>query len=678
VTGTVFIAGLSLITLGGIVSGARRNITAGLIVAAAGAVAVAVAGFWIFALGRACGAAFTSAVHPSLGVDRLSGLFLGMMGIVAAPVLLFSVSYLRAHPRRRAIAVLTSAFLLVLALVLVARDPLTFLAGWELMTLLPAAVILVARAGDNQARRTVFTYLAITHLGGVGTWIAVLLAARYGMIGGNTAVSGVASGTGLQICIALAALVGMGTKAGVMPLHVWLPRAHPIAPAPVSALMSGVMTKIAIYALVRVLVEWVGVLPLWFGVVVTAVGALSAVGGVVYAIFQHELKRLLALSSIENIGIIVLGVGACLMLRARGADVWASFALAAALLHTLNHAVFKALLFLGAGAFEQTVGTLHLDRLGGLLRRMPWTGAAFLTGSMAIAGLPPLNGFASEWTTMQALLHVTVEGKVGDGLAGTVALAALAATAALALLCFVKVVGLVLLGPARYDVELIKRPPADMPPANRPPASRPPVSRPPVREAAPPMVAAMVFLALGCIVLGLAPGVVFRFLVDTAPWPHPATAVVSGVGLRLPNTGGLPTVGLVAVLAILIALLALLRRSSVAAPAPSWACGQLVEPQLNWTSAGFTKPLRLVLGPVLRPRREITVHERDGVVRQVTYHGHVPQLIDDWVYRPILRWSIAGAARARRLQSGSLSRYVVYLIGLVVLLLGAARIGLFG
>lgn len=657
-TGIVFIAGLSLIALGGIVSGVRRNTRAGLIVAAAGAMAVAVAGFWIFALGQVMGAAFTSAVHPSLGVDRLSGLFLGMMGIVAAPALVFSVGYLREHPRRRAIAVLTSAFLLVLVLVLTARDPLTFLAGWELMTLLPATVILAARAADSQARRTVFTYLAITHIGGVGTWIAVLLAARHGMIGGSTAVS-VAGGTGLQICIALAALVGMGTKAGIVPLHVWLPRAHPIAPAPVSALMSGVMIKIAIYALIRVLVEWVGVLPLWFGVVVTAAGALSSVGGVIYAIFEHELKRLLALHSIENIGIIVLGIGACLMLRAREANVWASFALAAALLHTLNHAVFKALLFLGAGAFERAVGTLHLDRLGGLLRRMPWTGTAFLIGSMAIAGLPPLNGFVSEWATMQSLLRVTVDGKVVDGLAGAVALTALAATAALALLCFVKVVGLVLLGPARYNEE--------------------PVKRPPVREAAAPMVAAMVFLALGCVVLGLAPGIVFRALIDTAPWPHAATAVsATAIGLRLPGTGAMPTVGLAAVLTVLTALLVLLRRGSAAAPAPNWACGQLIEAPMNWTSAGFTKPLRLVLGPVLRPRREITVQQRDGVVRQVTYHGHVPQLVDELVYRPMLRWSVAAATRARRLQSGSLSRYVAYLIGLIVLLLGAARIGLLG
>ena len=216
--------------------------------------------------------------------------------------------------------------------------------------------------------------------------------------------------------------------------------------------MSGVMIKVAIYGLVRVLVDWLGVLPLWFGVLVLALGALSAVGGVVYALFQHDLKRLLAFHSIENVGIIVLGLGACLLLRARGADTWAALALAAALLHTLNHAVFKSLLFLGAGAFERAVGSLELDRLGGLLRRMPWTGGAFLVGSLAIAGVPPFNGFASEWLTLQALVHVPAYGGLGDGLAGALALAALAATAALAVFCFVKVVGLVLLGPPRRAV----------------------------------------------------------------------------------------------------------------------------------------------------------------------------------------------------------------------------------
>src|SRR5947209_12963868 len=366
-----------------------------------------------------------------------------------------------------------------------------FLAGWESMTLVPAVVILVSRGAHRRARQTVFNYLAVTHLGGAGTWIAILLLAHAGAIGGHASI---ASGSGLQVAIAVSALVGFGTKAGVMPLHLWLPRAHPLAPAPVSALMSGVMIKVALYGLVRVLVEWDGVLPVWFGVLVLAVGALSAVGGIVYALFQDDLKRLLALSSIENVGIIVLGIGACLVLRARGADTWAAFALAAALLHCVNHAVLKALLFLGAGVFERAVGSLELDRLGGLLRRMPWSGGAFLNGAAAIAGLPPFNGFASEWLTLQALIHVPRYGHIGAGIAGALALAALAATAALAVFCFVKVVGLVLLGAPRTPAVAA--------------AEEPPL----------PLRAALVFLALVCVVLGLAPGVVFGPLVGLAPW----------------------------------------------------------------------------------------------------------------------------------------------------------------
>ena len=647
-SGALIVAALSAIALGALVSCVRRWFGVGIALQAAGAAGMSIAGFWILATGATLGEGFTSALEPQLGVDGLSGLFLGTLGLVALPALVFSLGYLEPDARGRTVAAVTGGFILAMAWVVCARDPLTFLLAWEMMTLLPAALILVGRGGDEQSRHTVFTYVAITHLGGAGTWIAVLLLAHAGAIGGS---AGVGTGSGLQIAIALAALVGMGTKAGVMPLHVWLPRAHPLAPAPVSALMSGVMIKVGIYALIRVLVEWVGVLPLWLGVLVLGLGALSAVGGVTYALFEHDLKRLLALHSIENVGIIVVGLGACLVLRARGADQWAAFALGAALLHTVNHATFKALLFLGAGAFERAVGSLEIDRLGGLLRRMPWTGAGFLLGALAIAGLPPLNGFASEWLTLQALLHVSTYGGVATGTAGAIALAAIAMTAALAVFCFVKVAGLVLLGEPRREA----------------------VAH--AREAPRTMRSAVVFLALACVVLGVAPGLLFGALVGLAPW---AATEPSGLGLHLPGTGSLPTAGIALILVALTAGLLLLRGTRSAAPAPSWACGQLVEPELRWTSAGFTKPLRLVLESILRPEREITVRSEGGIVQEVTYSGHVPHLIDERVYRPAVRLSLASARHARRLQSGSLGTYVAYLVVLVLALLAAARLGLIG
>jgi hydrogenase-4 component B len=646
VTAAFVLAAVALIGLGIAACAATTGLRVGLAVQAAGAALLGVSGFWALAAGTSAGSGFSSAFEPRVGVDGLTAFFLGMLGLVAAPALAFASRYLDPGPRGRVVAALTGAFVLTLAEVLCARDPLTFLAGWELMTLLPAALILVSRS-DEAARRTVFLYIAVTHLAGAGTWVAVLLAAHAGALGGET----LARGSGLQVAIALAALVGMGTKAGVMPLHSWLPRAHPIAPAPVSALMSGVMIKVAVYGLVRVLVDWLGVLPLWFGVLVLALGALSAVGGVVYALFQHELKRLLAFHSIENVGIIVLGLGACLLLRARGADTWAALALAAALLHTLNHAVFKSLLFLGAGSFERAVGSLDLDRLGGLLRRMPWTGGAFLVGSLAIAGVPPLNGFASEWLTLQALVHVPAYGGLGDGLAGALALAALAATAALAVLCFVKVVGLVLLGPPR----------------------RPAVAD--ASEASLPMRAALTVLAVACIVLGVVPGLLVGSLAGLAPWP---ASVPTAFALHLPRTGSLPTVGIALVLGLLAPMLFQLRGRRVAAPAPTWAGGQLVQPQLGWTSAGFTKPLRLVLEAALRPQRQISVRTRGGVVQEVSYRGRVPQLIDERLYVPAVRSALVAARHARRLQTGRLGTYVGYLIALVLVLLAAAKAGLIG
>jgi hydrogenase-4 component B len=648
VTALLLAAGLSAVALGGALGVWRRAFSIGLLVQAVGAAGVSVGGFWALGSQSVLGDAFANSFAPRFGIDGLSGLFLGILGLIAAPTLVFSARYLRPTRNGRAVGALTALFVLALALVLCARDPLMFLAGWESMTLVPAVVILVSRGANRRARKTVFNYLAVTHLGGAGTWVAMLLLAHAGAIGGHASI---ASGSGLQAAIALSALVGFGTKAGVMPLHVWLPRAHPIAPAPVSALMSGVMIKVALYGLVRVLVEWDGVLPVWFGVLVLAVGALSAVGGVVYALFQHDLKRLLALHSIENVGIIVLGIGACLVLRARGADTWAAFALAAALLHCVNHAVFKALLFLGAGVFERAVGALDIDRLGGLLRRMPWSGGAFLIGAAAIAGLPPLNGFASEWLTLQALLHVPRYGHMADGVAGALALAALAGTAALAVFCFVKVVGLVLLGSPRTAAAAA------------------------AEEAPRQLRAALVFLALACVALGVAPGVLFGPLVGLAPWSSGAGI---HLGLQLPGTGSLPTIGIAVVLVGATAVLMLLRGNRRAAPSPTWACGQLVEPSLRWTSAGFTKPLRLVLEVVLRPEREVTSRTDGGVLQEVAYSGHVPHLIEERVYRPIERASVLGAAHARRLQTGSVGTYVVYLIALVVVLLAAVRLGLIG
>ncbi len=640
--------GAALLIAGTLAPLAPRTLTAAPVLQAAGIALLGIGGALVLFGAPDIGAPFRGSLEPRLGIDGLTGFFLATLAVVAAPAVIYARGYLAGVARSRALSALCGLFLLALVGVVVARDPSSFLAGWELMTLVPAAAILVRRS-DAGVRHAVFVYLAVTHLGGAGVWICVLALAHYGAMSDPAALA--AQGAGVQALIIVAAIVGFGTKAGLMPMHSWLPRAHPVAPSHVSALMSGVMIKVALYGLIRVLFEWAAPAPLWAGLVVLGLGLLSALGGVLYALVQHDLKRLLAFHSIENVGIVALGLGASILFASQGDATWAAIAFAAALLHILNHAVFKALLFLAAGAFERAVGSLDLDRIGGLLRRMPWTGGAFLVGSMAIAGVPPLNGFASEWLTLQALIHVALSPSLGLGLAGALATAGLAATAALAVFCFVKVVGLVLLGsPRRAEAEAAVEAPLSM-------------------------RAAAVFLAGCCVALGAVPGLLIPALMELAPQPR---SLAAEPGLSIPGTGSLPSPWLLLGLLALSGLLWRLRGSRRAAPTPAWACGQRIEPALAWSSAGFTKPLRLVLEAVLRPRREIeAVHER-GQLQSVRYRGEIPHLFDTLLYGPVQRGALAGALVARRLQSGSVRAYAAYLLALLLGLLVLVRMGAIG
>lgn len=596
---------------------------------------------------RSVGSDFTSSLHPTVGIDPLSGFFLVVVAAVGIPAAAYATGYLpgTAHPRQ--LTALSGLFPLALTGVLVARDATLFLAFWELMTLVPAAAILVAR-GDPASRRTVFEYLAITHIGGAGVWVAMLALAQRGALGDPAGLA--SAGAGVQSLVAVAGLIGFGTKAGLVPLHSWLPRAHPVAPSSISAVMSGVMVKVALYGIVRLAFTWLGGPPLWVGLALLALGGLSALVGILYALFQRDLKRLLAFSTIENVGIIALALGAAAVFASRGDERWAALALAGGLLHCLNHALFKGLLFLGAGSIERAAGGLQLDRLGGMLRRMPWTGPAVLVGCMAIAGLPMLNGFASEWVAFQALLGLGGQPSLGIALAGALAAATLGAAVGLGAVCFTKVIGLVLLGAPRTTQG----------------AS--------AGDAAPAMRAAVMALAAACIALGLLPALLLDPLARLAPG---GGSLREGTAIQAAGTS-LPTLAIALALAVGAALLALARGRRVAAPAPVWACGQALDDRLAWTSAAFTKPVLLTLSSVLRPEREVDVVVQGGVVREVRHHRAVPHLFDSLLYSPVVRAALAGAAAARRLQSGSLRMYLAYLVGLVVLLLALARLGALG
>ncbi|MDP3973056.1 MAG: proton-conducting transporter membrane subunit [Candidatus Nanopelagicales bacterium] len=599
----------------------------------------------VMVTGVPLGSAFVSGISPALGLDPLSAFFVLVISVPAVPVLIYATASLAGQHRAGVIGVLTGAFLGAMLLVTCARDISTFLAGWELMTLIPAAAILVHRT-DREARQTVFIYLALTHLGGTGVWLSMILLSEAGVLADPTRFAGQA--VVLQWAVWIAALIGFGVKAGLMPFHVWLPRAHPVAPSHLSALMSGVMLKVAIYGLVRILFFWATPVPTAIGLAVVVLGAVSCVGGITYALFQRELKRLLAFSSIENVGIIALGLGAALLLEMGGQPLWASLAFAAALLHTLNHAVFKSLLFLGAGSVQRAVHSLGIDHLGGLSRRMPWTAAFFILGAIAIAGLPPLNGFVSEWLTLQSLIQVALDGG-GVPWSGPLAAAILAATAALAALCFVKVIGLVFLGQPRT------------------PSATAASEVPMAMRVGPGILAGL------CVVLGLLPALLLPALAGLRGGP---VEVPEHLGLQLPGTGGLPPLALAVALVMLVIALARLRRGHpVAEETPPWTCGGTVEPSLAWTSSAFTKPLRLSWDVLLRPVRDIKVRVRGGITQELSYRGEVPHVFDTKVYEPVANSLSRAFARVRRLQSGLLRSYASFLVALVALLLLVVRLG---
>ena len=626
-----------------------RSWAAGLILllAAVGSAVAGCLGVAVVATGDRLGVdGFSDGVEPALGVDGLSGIFLALLALVAVPALLYARTYLRGSRHATALAALTALFVASMALFLAARDPVTFLAAWELMTLLPAAAILLAR-DEAGVRSAVFVYVAVTHMGGVGVWVAVLLLAA----AGGLSAPGLADlGTGGQAAVIAGAIIGFGTKAGLMPFHSWLPRAHPVAPAFLSALMSGAMIKVALYGLIRVLFDWVAPAPAWAGLVLLSLGALSALGGIVYALLQRDLKRLLAFSSIENVGIVVIGLAAASLLADAGEGGWAAIAFAGALLQALGHAATKGMLFLLAGTVERATGSVDLDALGGLLRLMPWTGSAFLVGAGAMAGLPVLVGFAAEWMAIRALIELTITAADGIAVLAAVCAAALAATAALALLCFAKAAGLLLLGaPRRREAGDACDPATGM----RAPAAA---------------------LAALCVVAGAVPGLLVPALAGLWPLgPAPAMAVTGG--LDLPGTGSLPAPALLAGIVVLTAVLTLARGRSRAERAPVWICGQEPDQAFAWTSAGFTKPLQLVLAPLLRPERSVVVERSAGITDAVTYAGRVPHRFDTEVYRPVRRFALAAAVVARRMQSGSVRTYAGYLLGALLVALAVLRFG---
>jgi hydrogenase-4 component B len=560
-----------------------------------------------------------------------------------------------------------------MALVCCAGDAITFLLAWEGMTL-ASYVLVVSDTRSEEHTRAGLLYLVMAHAGTAALLVAFLsLAERAGafdFIALRAAARGLDGSA--RTALFMLALAGFGAKAGVVPLHVWLPKAHPAAPSHASALMSGVMLKVALYGIFRfgfdLLAPADGPLPASWGWTVLLLGTVSAVIGVLLALQQHDLKRLLAFHSVENVGIILIGAGLAMLLgRGRGAQQLATLALAAALLHTLNHAAFKGLLFLAAGSVISRTGVRNMEELGGLARRMPWTAWLFLLGAVAISALPPLNGFVSEWMTFQALLLGGARLGGASGLLAGVAASMLALTGGLAAACFAKAFGVTFLGrPRSAHAEHAVESPA-------------------------PMIAGMLLLAGACIALGLAPGYAMHLL------DRPSAELMGGLGASavvllhgpLALSAGGATDGVEATsismtaTAALLALLAALawvlrgwRRETLRRLAPTWTCGMTPSSRFDYTATAFAKPLRLIFAAIYRPRREIAKETGSSpyVIRRLGYTGEVVDLAETMLYARLKRWITSSARAIRTYSTGRIHGYIAFvLVTLVVALLLFAK-----
>jgi hydrogenase-4 component B len=598
-------------------------------------------------------------------VDALGAFFLALVGLVAVPCGIYGAGYSATYEGRyslRFLGAMLNLFLLTMSLVPVAGNVLTFLLMWEGMSL-TSYFLVMTETNEPDTVQAGGWYLAMTHGG-----LALVLAAFLLLAGGaatssfadlRTAAATLSPAT--RTAVFLLAVLGFGSKAGIVPLHVWLPRAHPAAPSHVSALMSGVMIKLGVYGLLRVGLDLLGGGPAWWGALLIGLGGLSAVLGVLYALMENDLKRLLAYSSVENIGLVFIGVGTGFLSLSLGAVPAAMLALSAGLYHALNHAAFKGLLFLGAGSVLHATHTRDMNRLGGLIRRLPWTALFFLIGSMAIAGLPPLNGFVSEWLLFQSLLPGIGSSAPLVAPLMTLAVGVLALTGGLAAAGFVKAFGITFLA--------IPRSPA---------AEH-------AHEAPWSMRIGMGILAVACAGFGLAAVPIMSGLGSVLAGRAGLAATtprLGGLSLSMPGAVGqmspiLVALGLVVATAGVWVGVRLFGRGPGLRVDETWGCGRIAQtPRMEYTSTAFAEPLRRVFAGLYRPTKDLSIDfhpESRYFVQSIEYRSEIVPWFERYLYAPVIarvRWWAVGT---RAIQSGSVHAYLTYLVlallGLLVVLL---------
>src|SRR5512135_248299 len=588
-----------------------------------------------------------------LRLDPLSAFFLILLGGASLGVSVFSAGYFKtmAGGTLGLLCLEYHLFLVGMTLVLLADDAYMFMVAWETMALSSYFLFTTDHAIPD-IRKAGYLYLLIAHVGA----ISILLS--FGVMQGGNGISAYtfdamrgAHLTEFWSSVAfLLALLGFGAKAGMLPMHVWLPEAHPAAPSPVSALMSGVMLKTAIYGILRVTFDLLGTQLWWWGVLALTLGLITAVFGVMFAAVQGDMKRLLAYSSIENIGLLLVGIGLTIIFHVYGKHALAALALAATLYHSLNHAMFKSLLFVGTGAILHSTGERNMGRLGGLIHRMPWAAVLMLVGVLAIAGLPPLNGFVSEWLLLQAFLLSPGLPNSYINMLVPVAAAVVALAAALAAYVMVKFYGVIFLGQPRekglehaHDAGIWKR-------------------------------IGMSWLALVCIALGLAPVFVVQHIDLVSK-----TLIGAGLGNAATNWVFLapvdterasysPLYFLLAVLGVILLTSLLVRHlyhGRVRRSAP-WDCGFPAQtPRMQDTAEGFGQPIRRIFEPFFKIEREVPspfdTHPR--------YHGQSDDRLWYILYLPVKHLAERLSSMASLLQHGRIHLYLAYtFVTLIVLL----------
>lgn len=584
----------------------------------------------------------------SLAIDPLSAFFLFPVFILSAVAALYGRVYLKHFIGKKSLGGAWFFYNLLISsmvMVVIARNAILFLLAWEVMAV--SSFFLVMFEGEKaQTGKAGLIYLIAAHIGTAFLLVMFILLGR----GSGSLDFGQFSIAGgiLPSLIFLLAVVGFGVKAGIIPLHIWLPEAHPAAPSYVSAVMSGVMIKTGIYGLVRVL-TFLGTPPVWWGGVLIVIGITSGIFGVLFALAQHDLKRLLAYHSIENIGIIVMGLGLGVLGLSLGNPVIAVLGFAGGLLHVVNHAFFKGLLFLVSGAVLQATGTRDIEALGGLLKKMPVSGFCFLIGAAAISGLPPLNGFISEFLIYLASLK-SIFGSSWTVLASLSIITALAVIGGLAVACFTKAFGIVFLGePRSAHCETAQEPPAAM-------------------------QSAMIILAAGCIAIGLAaPAIIVLFpsiLVEITGFS--SLSIQENIAAAITPLEYIISISLCLLMVLLVFVI--LRRELLSKrkveKGLTWDCGY-AQPaaRMQYSASSFAQPLTDFFGAVLKTRKH-SPQLKEYFPTRAFFATETPDIFQRTIYRWLSEWTSRMARRCRWFQHGHLQFYILYiLISLLAMLI---------